>query len=109
MARFNFQAACHAMLLELGAVQLPGGQRLTLQTIAGPMNCKAHDDWLHCQFDDEKAAVKLITNGSLNRFNGKWNWHLSRPTQSDITLLRNILQAILITPKDHHETQTHPA
>ncbi len=98
--KFDFQKACHAMLVELGAVHLQPSQhesdRMTLQTLAGPMQCKSFDDWLHCQFDDEKAAAKIVRSGSFNQLSGKWNWHFTKPTATDLEFLRGVLTELLV-------------
>jgi len=98
--KFDFQKSCHAMLVELGAVHLQPSQnesdRMTLQTLAGPMQCKSFDDWLHCQFDDEKAAAKIVRSGSFNQFSGKWNWHFTKPTATDLEFLRGVLTELLV-------------
>jgi len=95
MKRFDFQAACTAMLKELGAVEVAQGYGLVLTTIAGPLQCKAYDTWLAAKFDDVPAAKAKVGFGTLNPFSGKWNWHFAKGTQEDVAYLRAQLQEVL--------------
>lgn len=91
---FNFRKACFNMLEGLGAVHSTNGV-LILDTIAGPLNCSVQDDWLACNFDEVGKAVKMITNGEVNRFSGKWNWMFTKPGMDELLRLRaNLAQVI---------------
>ncbi len=93
--RFNFQMACTAMLLDLGARPGESDQdRMTLQTTGGAMQCKAYEDWLHCQFDDEIRAATVVRCGTFNAHTGKWNWHFNSPGADDVEFLRITLSQI---------------
>jgi hypothetical protein len=94
--KFNFEKSCAAMLIDLGATPVAWHRpQFTLNTIAGKLLCTPFEDWLACQFEDEKLAVKHIGSGCLNRFNGKWNWHFDKPDEDDLDDLKETLQHIL--------------
>jgi hypothetical protein len=99
--KFNFAKVCTDMLKDLGAVESDCSYGMSIQTIAGRLQLHAYDTWLATRFDDEKAAVRLIGDGSLNPYSGKWNWHFTKPTQSDVDWLRSRIEKILIKePRD---------
>jgi hypothetical protein len=63
-------------------VQRYGGYRredwrvsYVLATPAGELEVWPQDRWIACKFVDEALAAEMVHSGSLNPFNGKWNWH----------------------------------
>lgn len=97
-SKFNFTKECTAMLVRLGAQphdnEFGGGYDLVLKTVAGPLQCHAHDDWLACKFRDVQSAVKRIHQGDLNQFSGKWNWMYNKPTRLDLVDLSERLAGV---------------
>lgn len=100
---FNFHKSCSDMLVALGARQGADGI-LTLDTIAGPLTYTVQNDGLACMFDDVAGALKVITNGALNRISGEWNWMFPNPELEDVIRLRlNLAQ--VTNMKEHFLNQ----
>ena len=63
MPRVNFQAACTAMLRELGAVDTGDWYTMQIQTAAGPLDLWPHDTWLACRFVEVERVKALLGDG----------------------------------------------
>ena len=71
-----FQVAIERIVDRLGCVPDPSyGRRL--ETIAGPLHISPYDTWVATRFEDVARAKSLISQGTLNPYSGKWNWHFS--------------------------------
>lgn len=80
---FDFRTAVTAELHRLGARE-GGTYGWQLDTTAGLLDIKPHDDWVACRFDDVELARAKVSSGYLNRYSGKWNWHFVAPTPEDV-------------------------
>lgn len=98
----TFQQNVKSMLFGMGARQVEKneGYDIELDTLAGLLQCNAHDDWLATRFDDPKAAALIIPGGSLNTYSGKWNWHYTKPGSAEIKELAGFIAAVLVSDAD---------
>ncbi len=92
--KFDFKAACEAMLRRLGATT-GTHHDLAIPTVAGLLQCTPYADWLACAFDDVQAARAKVGHGTLNQFSGKWNWMYDKPGPHDLAHLYTQLASVL--------------
>ena len=101
---FDFEAACTRMLMMAGAKENGTSfAKLGLETIAGPMDCSPYEDWLACRFVDVEKAKQVIGASSLNPFSGKWNWHYTKPTPTDLIGLQSVIAHVAMPSGDVKE------
>ena len=91
----DFQEACTAMLVSLGATPGDRCYPWRLMTLAGVLHLRPLEDWLACRFQDVQAAKQVVGRDRLNRYSGKWNWHFTDPTTDDLENLRRHLHSLL--------------
>lgn len=99
-APYDFKNKCDKMLKLLGAT--PGGRyEMVLPTVAGPLDCRAHESWLACKFENIKLAKQLIGHGDLNPYSGKWNWmHVNPDSEDMLNLYWNLAQVVDVSEND---------
>lgn len=104
---FNFEAAMHNALVDLGAIETVGlGDHYPLyfDTIGGFLLVHVNEDWVACRFDDIKAANANIHFGSLNPYSGKWNWHFEKVGQREVDFVAEQIRKILV-PADQRRVR----
>lgn len=93
--KFDFKAACEAMLRRLGATA-GTYHDLVIPTVVGPLQCTPYADWLACAFDDVQAARARVGHGTLNPFSGKWNWMYDKPGPQDLVHLYEQVSRVVV-------------
>jgi hypothetical protein len=68
-----------------------------LKTTVGDLVIVPYEDWIHCKFDDPRAAGEVLGTGPHNRLhptNGKWNWHNSYPQRTQAEHVQIIIDEL---------------
>lgn len=68
-----------------------------LDTTVGKLLIIPFEDWIHCKFEDPKAAKEVLGNGPYNRLhptNGKWNWHDSFPARTQAVHVQIVIDEL---------------
>jgi len=90
-----------AMITELGAEKVDNRYPYNLRTIAGNLKIKVDEDNNYCysvftKFDNPSLADEKIIG--VNRYSGKWNFHISGIKEVDVVIdiIKDQMEMILI-------------